>query len=111
MIASRSTSSSCRVIISVFATEGTGLLAHGSRIEAEDIDLGAVGTGSGTTAVSGAGGLEERVRAVTEAEERKIILDALEKAGWNRTAAAQALNISRKTLFNKMQLYGINEQA
>ncbi len=85
------------------------LLARGSRIEEEDLGLAPAAPGSGIPAASIGGGLESRIRAVTEAEERKIIVEALEKAGWSRTLAAQALNISRKTLFNKMQLYGITE--
>jgi DNA-binding NtrC family response regulator len=52
-------------------------------------------------------GLEARVRRLTEEAERQMILDALTQTNWNRTAAAEKLKISRKTLFNKMQLYGL----
>ena len=40
--------------------------------------------------------------------ERKIILDTLEKYGWNRTQAASALSLPRKTLFRKMIKHNID---
>ncbi|MEW6510118.1 MAG: sigma-54 dependent transcriptional regulator [Bacteroidota bacterium] len=83
------------------------LLAHGSRIEASDLRESEWARESGDEQ----SGLEARVRQVTAEAERNIIVNALEKTGWNRTAAAEALNISRKTLFNKMQLYGISEET
>ncbi len=52
-------------------------------------------------------GLEAAVRRLAEETERRLILAALEESGWNRTAAATKLKISRKTLFNKMQVYGM----
>lgn len=52
-------------------------------------------------------GLEGYVKALTEQVERKLILEALNQTHWNRTEAAERLKISRKTLFNKMQQYGI----
>jgi DNA-binding NtrC family response regulator len=54
-------------------------------------------------------GLEEYVRAVTEQAERRVILQALREVSWNRTAAAERLKISRRTLFNKMQQYGLEK--
>ena len=39
--------------------------------------------------------------------EREVILEALHKNNFNRTLTALALNISRKTLFNKMKRYGL----
>lgn len=57
-----------------------------------------------------ANGLEAYVRALTELAEKETILKVLNEVNWNRTAAAEKLKISRKTLFNKMQLYGIKEK-
>ena len=54
-------------------------------------------------------GLEPHVKSVTEHIERDIILRILNETGWNRTAAAEILKISRKTLFNKMLVYGIEK--
>jgi DNA-binding NtrC family response regulator len=52
-------------------------------------------------------GLEERISSVVEDLERQMILDALDKCRGSRTEAARLLKISRKTLFNKMQKWGI----
>ncbi len=41
--------------------------------------------------------------------EREIILDALWRHGFHRGRTAEFLNISRKTLYNKIQAYGILE--
>jgi DNA-binding NtrC family response regulator len=55
-------------------------------------------------------GLEPYIRSLSEEAERQIILDTLNQVGWNRTEASERLKISRKTLFNKMQQYGIEEK-
>ncbi|MDA9101188.1 sigma-54-dependent Fis family transcriptional regulator, partial [Omnitrophica bacterium] len=39
--------------------------------------------------------------------EKKIILRALEEAGWNRKRAAHRLNINRTTLYNKMKEHSL----
>ena len=61
----------------------------------------------GIPSYDGAGGLEAYVRALTEQTEKDTILRVLNEVNWNRTAAAEKLKISRKTLFNKMQQYGL----
>jgi len=43
-----------------------------------------------------------------EARERQLILKALKETGNNKTKAAQLLNFTRKTLYNKMAYYGID---
>lgn len=43
----------------------------------------------------------------TEANEKVMIVEALEKVRYNKSKAAQLLNIDRKTLYNKMDKYGI----
>jgi len=40
--------------------------------------------------------------------ERKLILDALDRAGWNKKEAARALGINRTTLYKKMSQFGID---
>ena len=42
-------------------------------------------------------------------EEKQSIIKALEIAGNNKSKAAQLLNIDRKTLYNKIKQYGIND--
>lgn len=51
------------------------------------------------------GGIKEANAQV----EKEIILETLKKYNNNRTLTAEALNISRKTLFNKMKKYGLGE--
>ena len=40
--------------------------------------------------------------------EKEIILATLQKSRYNKTKAARLLNIDRRTLYNKMKLYGIS---
>lgn len=47
------------------------------------------------------------LKSQSEAHERKIILEALEKVKYNKSKAAQLLNIDRKTLYNKLEKYNI----
>ncbi|MDD3761425.1 MAG: helix-turn-helix domain-containing protein, partial [Acidithiobacillus sp.] len=42
-------------------------------------------------------------------EEREQIVDALEKAHWRRSEAAEMLGWSRKTLWLKMKKYNLSE--
>jgi two-component system response regulator AtoC len=47
------------------------------------------------------------LRSRREAYERQVVIDALEKAGGNQTAAAKMLGIARRTLITRMQNYGL----
>ncbi len=49
--------------------------------------------------------LSDAVAEATERLERVLILARLAEHGGNRTAAAESLGVSRKTLFNKMRQY------
>ncbi|WP_353132378.1 sigma-54 dependent transcriptional regulator [Pseudopedobacter sp.] len=53
---------------------------------------------------SGATGLKE----INEVNERALIIETLEKVRHNKSKAAKILNIDRKTLYNKMDKYGID---
>ncbi|HCC52718.1 MAG TPA: sigma-54-dependent Fis family transcriptional regulator [Porphyromonadaceae bacterium] len=48
------------------------------------------------------------IREINAQIEKEVILEALKKHNYNRTLTAEALNISRKTLFNKMKRYGLD---
>ena len=55
---------------------------------------------------AGAGGAGQGTRPLKEAlraAEREIIIRALQEAGGSKTRAAKALDISYKTLFNKIR--------
>ncbi|HEX8843278.1 MAG TPA: sigma-54 dependent transcriptional regulator [Pyrinomonadaceae bacterium] len=55
------------------------------------------------------GTLSDAVREATEKLEKMMIVSRLAEFNDNRTATADSLNISRKTLFNKMRQYGLSE--
>ena len=48
------------------------------------------------------------LRSQTESQEREIIMTTLEKTRFNKSKAAEMLKIDRKTLYNKMKQYGID---
>lgn len=47
------------------------------------------------------------LKSVSGHAERQAIIDVLEKTGFNKTKAAELLNIDRKTLYNKLKAYNI----
>lgn len=55
--------------------------------------------------IAGSGG---SIREINAQMEKELILEALKKHNFNRTLTAEALAISRKTLFNKMKRYGLS---
>src|SRR5262245_16901182 len=54
--------------------------------------------------------LADVVKDVTERLEKTIISSRLARMAGNRTATAESLGISRKTLFNKMRQYGFSDE-
>jgi two-component system response regulator AtoC len=49
------------------------------------------------------------LKEVLAETERRLIQQALEQEGWNRTRAARLLGISRRQLFDKIQQYGLHK--
>ncbi len=47
------------------------------------------------------------LRSISEASERSLIVQTLEKVHYNKTKAAASLKVDRKTLYNKMKQYNI----
>ena len=54
--------------------------------------------------------LSDAVSQMTERVERTLIVSRLAQLRGNRTATAQSLGVSRKTLFNKMRQYGLTHE-
>ena len=54
------------------------------------------------------GGLAATAEAGLESAEKQMILDALEKAGGNKTEAARLLKITRRRLYSRMKAHGIS---
>tara|TARA_R110002049_G_scaffold218363_1_gene389842 strand:+ start:1836 stop:3233 length:1398 start_codon:yes stop_codon:yes gene_type:complete len=48
------------------------------------------------------------LKSVADAAEKKAILKVLDQVGYNKTKAANVLQIDRKTLYNKMESYNID---
>ena len=44
----------------------------------------------------------------TKENEKELIISALQEVDNNKTQAAKLLNITRKTLYNKMKAYSLN---
>lgn len=51
---------------------------------------------------------DDDLRAQRESKEREVIIEALRTCQFNKTKAADLLKIDRKTLYNKMNRYGIS---
>ncbi|HEY7726769.1 MAG TPA: sigma-54 dependent transcriptional regulator [Anaeromyxobacteraceae bacterium] len=83
------------------ALERALLAARGRRIDAGDLPLGA----PGPAAASAEAPLpaERTLAEVEKAHVEKV----LALCGWNRSAAARVLGIDRRTLFSKIQRYGL----
>jgi two-component system response regulator AtoC len=73
-------------------------------IEAADIDM----CRPGLTAASGAEVENPTAASSLEHIEREAIRRALIRSGGNRTRAATELGVSRKTIINKIKIYGLN---
>ena len=69
------------------------------------------GPSSPGAARSDEGSLVDVVRAATEAVERRMIREALERSKGNRTAAAEQLGISRQSLHTKLNRYGMADEG
>lgn len=81
-------------------------LCEDDRIEASDLRLSetAVGAEAGEPSLAQIDNLEDYLESV----ERKLILQALEETRWNRTAAAQRLNMSFRSMRYRLKKLGLD---
>jgi len=77
----------------------------GRREELEADEAEANGNGNGNGNGSGDGSFKDRVSSL----ERQLIKEALDRAGGNRTKAAEDLGIYRRLLYAKIKEYGLGE--
>ncbi|MGP1447799.1 MAG: sigma-54-dependent transcriptional regulator [Candidatus Limimorpha sp.] len=78
------------------------LFAEGDKVEVEDLPVFAAPTKETKEAEK-----QEQEWALSPDNEKEQIAAALKKARGNKTVAARLLQIDRKTLYNKMHLYGM----
>jgi two-component system response regulator AtoC len=81
------------------------ILARGKVIRATDLTSLEDSVSTPTTS----GSTELNLHTVLAETERKVIQQSLERTNWNRTQAARLLGISRRQLFDKIQLYGLHQ--
>jgi len=77
------------------------ILSDGKELEAKDIQIDA-GSGSGSNTPGMAGSPLRN-----EAEEERLVREALQRSNGNISAAAKMLGISRPTLYAKLKKYGL----
>jgi two-component system response regulator AtoC len=82
------------------------ILCRGRVIQAGDLPT-ETPTADESTPAPSSGSL--RLRDILAETERRVISQALEHEGWNRTRAARLLGISRRQLFDKIQQYGLQK--
>ncbi|HUI30352.1 MAG TPA: sigma-54 dependent transcriptional regulator [Candidatus Acidoferrales bacterium] len=87
------------------------LSMSGRRIEAADLMFLARQSSSNSKQYDGEESLESYIKSLVEYTEREIIIKALEESKWSRTEAAKKLKLDRRTLFNKMRQYCIEEKS
>lgn len=80
-------------------------LHGGGIIDVDDLQLQPSKVGAGETACSGAKPLQEYLDDL----ERQVILDALQKTRFNRTAAARILGVTFRSLRYRMERLGLND--
>ena len=72
------------------------ILSEGNDLTEKDMQLEHASRPSGTT-----------VKAISEADEERMVRDAMERASGNISSAAKMLGVSRPTLYAKLKKYGL----
>ncbi|MGY4690908.1 phosphoenolpyruvate hydrolase family protein [Salibacterium sp. K-3] len=91
--------------------ERAAILCDGNFIYLHDLPASVQEEAEGPDDVSHAGSTLAGVsQASAETNEKQMIVEYLDHYAWNRTKAAQQLGITRRTLYNKMKKYEIEQQ-
>jgi DNA-binding NtrC family response regulator len=89
------------------AVERAVFLGRGSLVDAADLPPAVVGA-TRPAAVAFDARAATPLKAAMAHPERQLIIDALERSGWRRDAAARALGINRTTLYKKLKRLGMD---
>ncbi len=81
------------------------LLTSGQYIEAESLPNEITNPADDTYSCE-----QNLLKSVSGNAERQVILSTLEQVNFNKSKAAEILNIDRKTLYNKLKLYNIQRE-
>jgi len=87
------------------AVERAVVLSRGNPITADHVPFTIAPSSGGNAHSNGRGSFKERVGAF----ERQLIAEALQRAGGNRTKAADDLGIYRRLLYAKIKEYGLEQ--
>lgn len=88
------------------AVERAVILLPGEYVSERELPLGITQSYPGDKGLASPGGELTQFQPLEEME-RKAILAALEETGGNKSEAARKLGITRRTLYNKLQKFGI----
>lgn len=89
------------------AVERAVFLGRGAVVEAADLPP-AVVCATRPAAIAFDARAATPLKAAMAHPERQLIIDALERSGWRRDAAARALGINRTTLYKKLKRLGMD---
>jgi two-component system, NtrC family, response regulator AtoC len=84
------------------------VMAQGSVITKEDLPIESF-PNTETVPRQGSPVRRTPLKKLTAGFEKKLILQALSETGWNRTKAAELLQIHRRLLFSKIKLYKVKK--
>jgi len=85
----------------VILSDSPVILSEAKNLTAKDIQIDPSGSALRMTAGTGT------LRAVNEAEEERMIRQAMDRTDGNISAAAKMLGVSRPTLYAKLKKYGL----
>ena len=89
------------------ALENAAVLSEGDTIEADLLRVGEPEAPAAGASVPPTGA--PTPMAVRKASERQKILDALEATNWNKVKAAELLGMPRRTLYRRLEEFGLLE--
>lgn len=93
------------------AVERAVFLGRGPVVDVADLPAAVVGRGASLTLSLAVGPAACSLKVALSHPERQMIIDALERHGWRRDAAAKALGINRTTLYKKAKRLGMDLAA